>query len=148
MQEVVGLSKEAYRHWRKVLPQVAAKGGRAPRFTIGDLVALSVIYRLTEIGGVRIGNMKVFAGDIFELCNNTSWPALKGTSLHVDLAGRTCDLQFADSPTCDLALVCRLDPVLEVLGDTLLSMQPESQQTQLRFPPASIGTIKNSTRQA
>jgi hypothetical protein len=57
VRETVGLSLETYRHWKRVLPPFATKSGRGPCFSIGDLMAASIIHRLTEKAGVRVGHL-------------------------------------------------------------------------------------------
>lgn len=140
MHEIVGLSKETYRHWKRILPPVAERGGRAPCFTLGDLIAASTLYRLTEKAGVRVGHLADLAIAIFDLCNATPWATLQGSTLTIDLDHRECrihqDLILTELP--DLVLVCQLDPVLEQLRDALLRTQGDSPQSELRFPPTPL----------
>lgn len=140
IHEIVGLSKETYRHWKKVLPPVAERGGRAPCFTVGDLIAASVLHRLTEVGGVRVGHLSDVASAVFDLCNTTPWTALEGSTLIIDLDRRHCGLEpnLAATKLPDFVLVCRLDPVLEELRGALLRTQADSPQSELRFPPTAL----------
>ncbi len=140
IHEIVGLSKETYRHWKKVLPPVAERGGRAPCFTVGDLIAASVLHRLTEIGGVRVGHLSDLAVVVFDLCNATPWAALEGSTLTIDLDRRQCRLEpsLAVTKLSDFVLVCRLGPVLEELRDALLRTQGDSPQSEFRFLPTAL----------
>jgi hypothetical protein len=142
VRETVGISLETYRHWKRVLPPLAAKGGRATCFSIGDLVASSILHRLTETAGVRVGHLSDVSTAIFEICNTLPWAALVGTTLSVDLEQRTC---FAE-PTSkshnggNLTLSCRLDPILGQLRDALLRGQFSHTQVELRLPPVRLAS--------
>ena len=138
LRETVGLSKETYRHWKKVLKPIADRGGRAPCFNIGDLIAASVIYRLTEIGGIRVGQLSDLATIIFDLCNSTPWASLENSTLTIDLNHSKCYIQPDATSACDLALVCQLNPVLEALRSSLLQTKADTQQSKLRFPPTTF----------
>ena len=141
MRETVGLSLETYRHWKRVLPTIAGKSGRSPCFSIGDLVAASVIQRLTDTAGVRVGHLKDVSVGIFELCNGASWAALENAVLAIDLELRTCQVRRStpSSNAGGLTLLCALDPVLDELRAALWQRQIGQDQAELRFPPTQIG---------
>ena len=146
MQQIVGLSKETYRHWRKVLQPVAERGGRAPCFTVGDLVAACILHRLTRVGGVRVGHLSDLAVALFELCNSTPWTALESSALTIDLDRRQCRIEPDSAQRSELTLVCRLPPILQALRDTLLHTQADAPQNELRFPPTLLDTLGDKPR--
>lgn len=139
LRETVGLSVETYRHWRRVLPPLAGKGGRAPCFSIGDLVAASVLHRLTEIAGVRVGHLVDMSTSIFRICNASPWASLVSKTLVIDLERRTCAVDSrAIVEGADIALHCRLDPVLAHLRGALLRDRPDELQADLLLPPVGV----------
>lgn len=140
MRETVGLSLETYRHWKHVLPPLSTKGGRAPCFTFGELMAASIMHRLTETAGVRVSFLKDVSVDIFNLCNTSSWTALEGMTLAIDLKLRTCEVKRTQSSSTnsELSLLCRIDPVLSELRDALLRNQTRGDQAELRFSPTEV----------
>jgi hypothetical protein len=140
MHEIVGLSKETYRHWKRVLLPLAEVGGRASCFTLGDLIAASVVHRLTKVAGIRVGHLGDVATAIFKICNTTPWAALEGSTLTIDLDRGECQIeQNPDAATLsDLVLVCRLGPVLEKLRAALLRTQGDRPQSELLFPPTAL----------
>jgi hypothetical protein len=148
LRETVGLSVETYRHWRRVLPPLVDKGGRAPCFSIGDLVAASALRRLTETAGVRVGHLVDVSTSIFRICNASRWPSLVGKTLVVDLERRTCVVNPAavieDAP--DIALYCRLDPVLVHLRGALLRDRPDEAQAGLLLPPVGVSPARRRKR--
>ena len=144
VRETVGLSLETYRHWKRVLPPLATKGGRAACFSIGDLMGASILRRLTEIAGVRVGHLSDVSVAIFEICNKSSWAALVGMTLAIDLEQRSCSVERAPKSRdgSNLVLSCRLDPILEQLRDALLRGQASQTQAELLLPPVSMTTAR------
>lgn len=148
VRETVGLSLETYRHWKRVLPSLATKGGRAASFSIGDLMAASILHRLTETAGVRVGHLSDVSAAIFEICNTSPWAALVGTTLSVDLEQRTCSVERAPKPHQDanLVLSCRLDPILGQLRGALLRGKSGQTQAELLLPPVRMTAARRQKR--
>ncbi|MGH6679326.1 MAG: hypothetical protein ACREDL_10455 [Bradyrhizobium sp.] len=147
LRETVGLSVETYRHWKRVLPPLAEKGGRAPCFSIGDFVAASILHRLTENAGVRVGHLVDISTEVFRICNASPWASLIGRTLTVDLEGRTCVVEPAASiEGANLALFCRIDPVLAQLRGTLLRDRPDEAQAILLLPPVGVPAARRRRR--
>jgi len=140
LRETVGLSLDTYRHWKSVLPPLAMKRGRAACFSVGDLIAATVLNRLTEAAGVRIGHLSDVSAAIFTICNTSSWAALVDTTLAIDLEQRTCSAEKMPKPhsNANLILFCRLDPVLAQLRDALLRGQSDPTQAELLLPPVRV----------
>lgn len=148
VRETVGLSLETYRHWKRVLPPLATKRGRAACFSIGDLMAASIVHRLTETAGVRVGHLSDVSAAIFEICNTSPWAALVGTTLSVDLEQRTCTVErtLKSHQDANLALSCRLDPILGKLRDALLRGQSDQNQAELLLPPVRVTAARRQRR--
>lgn len=148
VRETVGLSLETYRHWKRVLPSLATKGGRAARFSVGDLMAATILHRLTDTAGVRVGHLRDVSAAIFEICNTSPWAALVGTTLSLNLEQRTCSVERAPKSHQDsnLVLSCRLDPILGQLRDALLRGQSGQTQAELLLPPVRMTTARRQKR--
>jgi len=142
LREIVGLSVETYRHWRRVLPPFLNRRGYAPCFSIGDLLAASILRRLTDNCGVRVGHLKKISAEISRFCNASSWAALEGRMLVVDISGGTCWTvkDQSEARSQDIAISCPLDPILTELRDALLRSQPSAGESQLMFPLTEIGS--------
>jgi hypothetical protein len=122
LRDTVGLSKEAFRHWKRVVPAFANGRGHAPSFSSGDVLASSVLRRLTDTVGVRIGHLSKVAPTIFEICNASTLDELKGRSLVIYLEKRSCVL--VNDPILsagELFVVCALTPLIETLEFDLLN---------------------------
>lgn len=137
LRDTVGLSLETYRHWKRVLPSYAGRAGRAPCFTIGDLVAASILRRLTEAAGIRVSALKDIVPDIIAICDATPWSFMERGVFAIDLLARTCCIVRNPSPwkVGELTIFCPLDPLLAELRGALLREQGENDQSELLFPP-------------
>jgi hypothetical protein len=123
----VGLSKEAFRHWKRVVPAFANGRGHAPSFSPGDVLASAVLRRLTDTAGVRIGHLAEIAPAIFQMCNASSWEVLLQKSLVIDLYGRSC--VAVNDPALsvgELVVVCALAPLIKALQFDLLNSEVSS----------------------
>ena len=126
LQEAVGLSKEAFRHWKRVLPDFARGKSRGPSFSPGDVLTLIGLQRLTRGCGVRIGDLRTVASTIFDLCNETSWNVLADKALIVDLSRQDCSLfpKTDPIPRDSAVLVCPMVPIIGMLRDHLVRSTP------------------------
>lgn len=122
LRDSVGLSKEAFRHWKRVVPALTKGRGHAPSFSPGDVLASTVLRRLTDAAGVRIGHLSDIAPAIFEVCNASSWDVLQHKCLVIDLQEGTCVAANGSSrPAGDLVVVCALAPLVKALRFDLLN---------------------------
>ena len=116
LRDSVGLSKEAFRHWKRIVPAFANGRGHAPSFSPGDVLAAAVLRRLTDTVGVRIGYLSDIAPVIFKVCNASSWDVLQRKWLVIDLQEGTCvTANNSALPAGDLVVVCALDPLIKAL---------------------------------
>jgi hypothetical protein len=138
----VGLSKEAFRHWKRVVPGFANGRRHAPSFSPGDVLASAVLRRLTDAAGVRIGHLSDIAPAIFKVCNVSSWELLQHKFLVIDLQAGTC-VAASDSsrPVGDLLVVCALAPLVKALRFNLLDSGVPSAGT-----PFDIKSTERSVR--
>lgn len=68
VREIVGLTEEKMRVWRKALPPLLGRTGHAPVFTLADMLALSVILDLTDGYGAKVGHLTRVAPQLFAIC--------------------------------------------------------------------------------
>lgn len=147
-RDTVGISLETHRHWKRVLPPLARRRGRAPNFTVGDLIAGAVVKRLTDVGGLRVGHLKDVADALFALCNRSQWATMASASLVLDCDRRQCEI--ADTTRLPngegLILSLPLGPVLDSIRASLLKSTSDHSQTSLRFPPVGMHTARRKVR--
>ena len=143
LRDTVGLSKEAFRHWKRIVPAFANGRGHAPSFSSGDVLASAVLRRLTDTIGVRIGHLGDVAPQIFQVCNSSSWESLRTKSLIIDLPNRSClAVNDPELPVGELVVVCVLAPLIEALQLELI----HSNSPDLAEIKAEDSNDKNSAK--
>ena len=151
LRETIGISPETFRHWKRVLPPFAARVGRTPAFSLGDLLSAAVISHLTDHCGVRVGHLATVAQKIADLCNAAPWAALDGKLLIVNIGSNDCVIvgDARDAASTEGALiVCFLTPIIAHLRDMLLRGQAPATQAHLRFPVIEVAKEHQATRRA
>jgi hypothetical protein len=73
IRDVLGVTVETIRHWRKVMQPLQERTGRSATFTFGDLLALGVIHRLTAGLDMAVSNLQPAALTLFTICNEVDW---------------------------------------------------------------------------
>lgn len=128
LREMVGLSKEAFRHWKRVLPGFPRGQGRGPSFSPGDILAFAVLRRMTAGCGVRVGQLRAVSGRIFAVCNETPWEVLAKRMVVVDLARQECAMlpQTGGVLGDSVVVVCPMAPVIAGLHAVLVGSSPLS----------------------
>ena len=141
LRTAIGLSKETFRHWKRILPAYAGDNGKGPRFSPGDVIASSVLRHVTEDCGIRIGHLANVSTMIFSICNENSWVVLQDRILVLDASRNTCALFENTSriPTDSTVVVCPVGPIIQALQDALMQSHPVREQTRFHFPPTPVG---------
>jgi hypothetical protein len=142
MRTLTGVSAESVRHWRKTVPYLATKTGKAARFTFADLLGLAVTNELVRSLGVHIGTVSSGVDALFRLLADASALVLNGGVVLVTSTGAS----FHDSETWNVgvgpvaqpALAIPLNPLLARLQQHMLPVMPASSQATLPFPPEAI----------
>ena len=133
LRDTVGISKETFRHWKRVLPALSSGRRHAPSFSPGDVLATAVLHRLTETCGVRIGHLADVATGIFDICNQTSWDVLANRILVLDLSKHECLIvaKSNDIPINNAVVLCPLGSLITALQDYLLRSPRSSNHKSL-----------------
>jgi hypothetical protein len=140
LREVLGLSADTFRHWRKALSPLTDRNGYSPCFAPGDLLAVAVIKTLVERVGVRVGALRQIAGPLFQACNASPWSSFERSTLVLDVS--ECQLTFVAErerlQAAHAAIVLPCGPIIAQLREALLAGQEFEPQQLLRFPPAAV----------
>lgn len=142
LRDLVGLSKEAFRHWKRVLPALSTGKAHAPCFSAGDVLATTVLYRITERCGARIGQLAGVASGIFDICNRTPWDVLANRILVLDLSVNRCMTvaESRDIPVEDAIVICSLASRITALQSRLL----QSSSSSVHKPPPPTAAARRS----
>ena len=133
LRQAVGLTVETYRHWKRVLPPFSSRNGHSAKFLAGDLLAVAILKRLTDVCSIKVGNLSGISDELVYLCNTTPWYELERLVLHVDLKNNACrTAPLIDKTRApDVYIVVPLAAVVFELRTELLEMQSEDTQGQL-----------------
>lgn len=148
--EVAGLSSQAMRHWRGVLPPLKGRSARHPCFSVGDLLALKVLQAWVEGTGGRIGRLEDSAAELFTLCVEESWPRIEQSFLGHDLKTGRWEL-VADTTALrwpNGAVLLPIGLLARELSSQLFGSRRPGLQKPLEFPLMGVSRDAPSKRPA
>lgn len=148
--EVTGLSSQAMRHWRGVLPPLKGRSAHHPCFSAGDLLALKVLQAWVEGTGGRIGRLEDSAADLFALCVEESWPRIEQSFLAHDLETGRWEL-VTDGAALrwpDGAVLLPIGRLARELSAQLFGSRGPGLQKPLEFPLMGVSGDAPSNRSA
>lgn len=140
MRALTGVSVETVRHWRKTIPYLAMKAGKAARFSFADLLGLAVTNELVSSLGVHIGTVSTGVDALFRLLANSPAPILEGSvALVTPNAASLGEVgSWNLSRTAQPTLAIPLDPLISRLQQHVLPVTPPLSQAALPFPPEAV----------
>lgn len=136
-RDIAQVSPGDVRAWRKAVPYLAAKPGKAARFTFADLVGLVITGELTGALGVRISDIGQGVDALFRALGEARPPHLEGLVALIEKGGARLlpagdiTARHITAPT----FVVPCDPILSQIGSRMIPLAPHSSQSPLPFPP-------------
>ena len=76
---LTGVSAETMRHWRKTVPYLSSKMGKAARFSYADLVGLAVTNELVRSFGIHIATVSTGVDSLFTLLASSGPASMHNT---------------------------------------------------------------------
>lgn len=140
MRTLTRVSAETMRHWRKNIPYLSTKTGKAARFSFADLLGLAVTYDLVNSLGVHIGTVSVGVDALFRLLANSNTPILEGSVALITPTAATLreSTGWSIGAAAEPALAIALDPFISRLQHYVLPVAPLPSQARLPFPPEAV----------
>lgn len=139
-RDLAGVSPGDVRAWRKAVPYLATKPGKAARFTFADLVGLAITANLTGAFHVRISDIGPGINALFSALSDERPADLEGLLAFIDAASarllRVADLE--PSQVTGPAFIMPCGPILIQLRQRMLPAVPGSGQTALPFLPQML----------
>lgn len=136
LRSTFSLSKQQWRSYREALSPLAKDYGRSGCFTAADLLATSVVRKVSASLSVPLPVFTPIAEPLFELCAEHPWPQLERSHLAIDFECPSVEL--VDRETCitttSVALLIELKPHILELRERLIPGIPNPQR-DLAFPP-------------
>ena len=138
---LTGGSAETVRHWRKAIPYLSSKTGKAARFSFTDLLGLAITNELVNSLGVHIATVSTGVDALFRLLTICGPASLDGAVVFVTATeailrevGPDGNGQVTAKPELTIALA----PLITRIQQHMLPVMPVSSQTVLPFPPEAV----------
>ena len=134
---LTGVSVETMRHWRRAIPYLSSKTGKAARYTFADLLGLAVTHELVNTFGVHIATLSAGVDSLFRLLAASAPASLDGAIVLVTAT----EAILCEDPSQALpkpALMIPLAPFITNIQRQVLPVVPTSNQTELPFPPEAV----------
>lgn len=140
-RSLAGVTEGDLRHWRKLVPYLSGKVGKAARFTFSEVVALGLLAELTHSYGVRLTQIAGGAEAMFRLLSPTM-PAQFDRGI-VLLTGEGALLvtpqQLAAAAAVSPALIVPCAPVAGRIRTAIMADGGvDALQRSLPFPPKVV----------
>lgn len=139
---LTGVSVETVRHWRKTIPYLSSKAGKAARFTFADLLGLAVTHELVISFGIHIATLSVGVDALFRLLAASTPASLDGATVFVTATEATLHEVGVDEGIGQVlakpAFMIPLAPLMARIQRHMLPVMPVSRQTVLPFPPEAV----------
>jgi hypothetical protein len=138
---LTGVSVETVRHWRKAIPYLASKRGKATRFTFVELVGLAVTNTLVSSLGIQIAVLSGGVDALFRMLATVGPSSLSDSMILVTAADaflfKPGTDQMSQLPSAP-ALIVPLAPLVADIQRHVLPIAPNPHQLELPFPPIAI----------
>lgn len=124
--ELLGITKEALRHWKRVLGPITGRDGRSEGYDFEEVVALAVIAEANRELSVPISRFASVAHRLFE---DIGHHVVSGRAdVVVCISRGDVALHPIDGlPTEPTLAIVRLEPVVRRLRARLFSAEPDAQ---------------------
>lgn len=143
-KEVIGISEETFRHWRRALAPLSGKRGYGPCFTPGDLLALKVVAKLHSFG-IQVRHLAPHAEALFQICSQGAWFGLDDKAVVFD--GESVELvSVFDNRKLGMH-TCMVVPLRSLIAELRQSLSVEEVlpiQADIVFPPVSVSGGKTA----
>ena len=139
-RELACVSPGDIRAWRKAVPYLTAKKGKAARFTFADLVGLAITADLTGAFHVRISDVGPGVDGLFRELAEARPSRLEGliALIGTESARLIPEAEFGAGEIARPSFVVPCDPILARIGQRMMPTVLASAQTSLPFPPQML----------
>lgn len=143
-RDLAGVSPGEVRAWRKAVRYLAAKPGKAARFTFADILGLAITRRITGDFHVRISDIGASVDALFRTLSETRPSELEGSVALID--ARTARLvphsDLGAKPLRYPTFVVPCDQLIQDLSQRVMPLAPASLQAALPFAPQMMKSAR------
>ncbi len=146
IRDMVSITQETLRHWRRVLPPLKEQIGYTPCFTAGDALALKIIKEIVETLQVRVQALQPLANELFNICRGINWPRLEQQYLVICFSNGLIETRYVSEMLREkdnsAMIVISLRPHIEELRVRLTENDGQCQ-CEIPFPPIGLKKASN-----
>lgn len=134
-RDLAGVSPGEVRAWRKAVSYLAAKPGKAARFTFADILGLAITRQITSDFHVRISNIGNSMDALFLALSETHPSDLEGSIALIDAqtARLVSGSDLGAKPLKDATFVVPCDQLIHDLSQRMMPLASGSLQATLPF---------------
>lgn len=144
--DLVGITKEALRHWKTVLPPISGRDGRSGGYTFAEVLALALIaeaHRELDVPVSRFRDVAHrFFAEVFPVASHAKANDVVVSITRGDIGVHS----LVDLPPASAMALLRIDPILQRLRKRLSGAwrEPEEAQMSLNLVAPEPVLIKRS----
>lgn len=137
--EFTGLTSQALRHWREVLPPLQGRKAHRSGFSARDLLAILVVKAWVDEFGGQVRHLSDHADGLFTLCAEEPWPRMEQSLLVYDLSTHCWHLVSVGEPLLweKGAIILPIGILAAHLREQLIG-EDQVPQKALDFPLMSV----------
>lgn len=137
---LAGVSPGEVRAWRKAVSYLAAKPGKAARFTFADILGLAITRRITSDFHVRISDIGDSMDALFRALSEIRPSDIEGSVALIDAqtARLVPDSDLGAKPLKDPTFVVPCAQFIHDLSQRVIPLAPASLQAALPFVPQIV----------
>ena len=136
----IGVGQQTFRYWKATLSPLARKSGKSGLFTVGEMLALSVVDQLVRGYKMDVSALAPIAQELFALCSNPLQLSKSPTLICIDLnEGRLMIARHAkELPVDSTYVVVPVSRLWQRISETLMDKTAVRYQKELPIPLASV----------
>ena len=141
-RDLAGVSPGEVRAWRTAVGYLAAKPGKAARFTFADILGLAITRRITGDFHVRISDIGDSLDALFRALAEIRPADLEGSVALIDAqtARLVSGADLGAKPLKDPTFVVPCAPLIDDLSRRVVPRAPAARQAALPFAPQMVKT--------
>lgn len=143
-RDLAGISPGEVRAWRKAVSYLAAKPGKAARFTFADILGLAITRRIIGDFHVRISDIGNSVDALFRALSEARPSDLEGSVALIDAqtARLVSSADLGIKPLKDPTFVVPCAQLIRDLSQRVMPLAPPSYQSALPFAPQMVKTCR------
>ncbi|MBK7014461.1 MAG: hypothetical protein IPH39_02550 [Sulfuritalea sp.] len=139
VRSAIGVGQQTFRYWKQSLPPLARKSGKTAAFSVGEMLALSVVNHLVQICKIDVSALAPIADDLFKICSRPLLFSRHPTIAWIDLAAKIIGVPSdgREVPTDRVCLIIPLSLLWQQISESLTETDRSGEQREL-LPLASV----------